>query len=79
MNLIDTYKNNQEKTSQTDVLVNIDSKHFIDDEVFQKVLAICEQIYQSTEINVSPRKIVNLLLKKADFEALRDQLIQQYL
>lgn len=53
-------------------------KHFIEDEVFQKLLAIRESIYLETEINVSPRKLVNMLLKKSDFDALRDQLINQY-
>ncbi len=53
-------------------------KHFIEDALFQKLLAIREEIYQATEIDVSPRKLVNLLLKEANFNALRDQLIQQY-
>jgi len=53
-------------------------KHFIDDAIFKKLLAIREEIYQQTDINVSPRKLVNLLLEQSDFEALRDQLIKQY-
>lgn len=53
-------------------------KHFVEDEIFQKLLAIRESIYLETEINVSPRKLVNMLLKKSDFDALRDQLIRQY-
>jgi len=53
-------------------------KHFIENELFEKLLAVREEIYQKTEINVSPRKLVNMLLKQSDFQALRDQLIQQY-
>ena len=53
-------------------------KHFIEDELFEKLLTIREAIYIKTEINVSPRKLVNMLLKQANFDALRDQLIQQY-
>ena len=64
------------------VMVNseleVQEKHFIENELFEKLLAVREAIYLKTEINVSPRKLVNMLLKKSDFEALRDQLIQQY-
>ena len=54
-------------------------KHFIEDEIFEQLLKVREEICQKTEINVSPRKLVNMLLKQSDFEVLRDQLIQQYL
>lgn len=53
-------------------------KHFIENELFEKLLAVREAIYLKTEINVSPRKLVNMLLKQSNFDALRDQLIQQY-
>ena len=55
-----------------------EEKHFIDNELFEKLLVIREEIYLKTEINVSPRKLVNLLLKQSNFDVLRDQLIQQY-
>jgi len=55
-----------------------ENKHFIEDALFQQLLDLREEIYQATEINVSPRKLVNLLLKQADFKILRDQLIKQY-
>jgi hypothetical protein len=67
-----------QQENQSEVVSNKDNKHFVDDELFQKLLAIREEIYQATEINVSPRKLVNMLLRQSDFEALRDQLIQQY-
>jgi hypothetical protein len=67
-----------QQENQSEVVSNKENKHFVDDELFQKLLAIREEIYQATEINVSPRKLVNMLLKRSDFEALRDQLIQQY-
>ena len=69
---------NQLNVTQLEPQTNKDNKHFIDDNLFQKLLAIREEIYESTEINVSPRKIVNLLLKKADFQALCQELIQRY-
>lgn len=69
---------NQLNVTQLEPQTNKDNKHFIDDNLFQKLLAIREEIYQATEINVSPRKLVNILLKQADFQALRDQLIRQY-
>lgn len=56
----------------------VQEKHFIEDEIFSQLLAIREEVYQATEINVSPRKLVNLLLKQSDLEGLRDQLIKQY-
>lgn len=55
-----------------------ENKHFIEDELFQKIIAIREEIYEATEINVSPRKIVNLLLNKSDLKALCQELIQRY-
>ena len=55
-----------------------DSKHFIEDDLFQQLLAIREEIYQATDINVSPRKLINMLLRQSDFNALRDQLIKLY-
>lgn len=54
------------------------SKNFIDDAIFEKLLAIREEVYQKTDINVSPRKLVNMLLQDANFEALRDNLIKKY-
>lgn len=73
-------ENNQENqsiVSRSAISANKE-KHFIEDEIFEQLLKVREEIYNKTEINVSPRKLVNMLLKKSDFEALRDQLIQQY-
>ena len=69
---------NQEQSDQPAVSANKESKHFIEDALFEQLLAIREEIYQSTEVNVSPRKLVNMLLKQSDFQVLRDQLIQRY-
>ena len=74
-----TQENTQENLSVVNRSVSDNKdKHFIENELFEKLLAVREEIYQKTEINVSPRKLVNLLLKQSDFNALRDQLIQQY-
>lgn len=59
-------------------VLEVQEKHFIENEVFEKLLALRDAIYLKTEINVSPRKLVNMLLKQSNFDALRDQLIQQY-
>lgn len=74
----DNQLSNNDNLNQIDINNRNETKHFIEDEIFQKILAIREEIYESTEINVSPRKIVNLLLKKADFQALCQELIQRY-
>ena len=75
MSKINTEKN---KSVIDSSVLDGQEKHFIENELFEKLLAVREEIYLKTEINVSPRKLVNMLLKKSDFEALRDQLIQQY-
>ncbi|MDP1573768.1 MAG: hypothetical protein Q8L78_02375 [Coxiellaceae bacterium] len=75
MSQINTEKN---KSVIDSSVLDGQEKHFIENELFEKLLAVREEIYLKTEINVSPRKLVNMLLKKSDFEALRDQLIQQY-
>jgi hypothetical protein len=54
------------------------NKHFIDDDLFQKLLAIRDEIYHATHVNPSPRKLVNLIIKQTDLTAIRDQLIKQY-
>ena len=78
---------NQKNTSETQPAINHSAisttltnkeKHFIDDDIFEQLLKIREEIYHKTEVNVSPRKLVNLLLKESDFTTLRDRLIQQY-
>jgi hypothetical protein len=70
---------NTEKNKSVDgSVLEVQEKHFIENEVFEKLLALRDAIYLKTEINVSPRKLVNMLLKQSSFEALRDQLIQQY-
>ena len=75
MSQINTEKN---KSVIDSSVLDGQEKHFIENELFEKLLAVREEIYLKTEINVSPRKLVNMILKKSDFEALRDQLIQQY-
>lgn len=57
---------------------NKDNKNFIDDAIFERILAIREEIYQKTDVNISPRKLVNQFLSNADFTALRDMLIKKY-
>ncbi len=75
MSQINTEKN---KSVIDSSVLDGQEKHFIENELFEKLLAVREEIYLKTEINVSPRKLVNMLLKQSNFDALRDQLIQQY-
>ena len=78
MSQIDKQSASQSNANQLERSSDNENKHFIEDELFKKLLAIREEIYQATEVNVSPRKLVNQLLKQADLQGLRDQLIQQY-
>ena len=68
----DTYEHNN-CTQLTE-----ESKHFIDDDLVNNLLAIREEIYKKTEINVSPRKLVNMIIRKSDINEIRDQLIKKY-
>jgi hypothetical protein len=77
MNEVNKTENNQEIVNKFHVSSNKEGKHFIEDAIFEKLLAIREEIYQQTDINVSPRKLVNSLLQQSDFEALRDKLVAQ--
>lgn len=74
--------NRMQETNDIDIKsVNVDNqdrKHLIEDALFQDILEIREDIYHAVEINVSVRKLVNMLLRQSNMKALRDQLIQQY-
>jgi hypothetical protein len=54
------------------------NKYFIDDDLFKKLLAIRDEIYQATHVNPSSRKLVNLIIKQTDLTVIREQLIKQY-
>lgn len=77
MSQVNKPPDSQEIVSQSQVLVNKD-KHFIEDKIFEKLLEVREEIYQKTDVNVSPRKLVNMLLEQSDFKALSHKLIEQY-
>ncbi len=78
MNPVNKQQDNQSAVNYAERSANKDNKHIIDDELFEKLLVIREDIYKATDINVSPRKLVNMLLRESDFQALRDKLIKQY-
>lgn len=61
-----------------DVVVDNASKHFIDDELFQRLLRVRDDIYEVTQVSPTIRKLVNLIIEKADLKAIQDQLIKQY-
>ena len=64
--------------SQSQGVIDKEARRFIDDDVYQQVLVMRHAIYQQTDVNVSPRKLVNMLLREADFQVLNVKLIQQY-
>ena len=64
--------------SENQLVIDKEVKRYIDDDVFQQVLVMRDTIYQQTDVNVSPRKLVNMLLRQSDFQALSIKLIQQY-
>lgn len=69
---------NQENSITENQSVNSKERHLISDENFKKLNAIREEVYQVTEVGPTVRKLVNLIIEKADLEIIRDQLIKQY-
>lgn len=61
-----------------DVLVSNNDKRFLDDEVFQRLLAVREEVYRVTDVSPAIRKLVNLIIERADLKAIQEQLIKQY-
>ncbi len=54
-------------------------KHLLNEEHFQRLTVIRDEVYKATEVNPTIRKLLYLIIEKADLEAIRDQLIKQYL
>jgi len=69
-----TYQDNQ-VTSQ---LIAAKEKHLIEDQNFQKLITVQEEIYQVTQVKPSLKKLVNLIIDQSDLVNIRDQLIKQY-
>ena len=65
-------------TVSDDVVVSNADKHFIDDELFQRLLKVRDDIYDVTQVRPTIRKLVNLIIDKADLKAIKDQLTKQY-
>lgn len=53
-------------------------KHLISDVHFQQLMALRDEVYQSTQVNPSIRKLLYLIIEKANLDTIREQLIQQY-
>ena len=68
---------NSDTVSEDAVISNAD-KHFIDDELFQRLLTVRDDIYDVTQVRPTIRKLVNLIIDKADLKAIKDQLTKQY-
>ncbi len=63
---------------ENQVVIEKEVRHFIEDDVFQKLSAVRESVYQATDVSISIRNLVNILLKQANFEVLCDERIQRY-
>jgi len=72
-NMLDATQENQSSYP-----VKEKESHLIQDEHFQKLLNLQEDIYQATRVKPSMYKLVNLILEKSDLNAIREQLIRQY-
>lgn len=74
------YENKSEDSSivSDDALVSNNDKRFLDDEIFQRLLIVREEVYRVTDVSPAIRKLVNLIIEKADLKAIQDQLIKQY-
>jgi hypothetical protein len=57
---------------------NSKDKHLISDAHFQRLTALRDDVYQATEVNPTIRKLLYLIIERADLEAIRHQLISQY-
>lgn len=68
----------QENNITDNQSVNSKERHLITDENFKKLNDIREEVYQTTEVSPTVRKLVNLIIEKAYLEVIRDQLIKQY-
>lgn len=53
-------------------------KHFIEDHHFERLQTIRNEVYQATEVNITLRKLVNLIIEQADLKSICNQLIKQY-
>ena len=67
-----------DKNNQTSTVQKGKDKHFIEDDHFQKLISVLDDIYNTTQVRPSLRKLVNLIIKKADINTIREQLIKQY-
>ena len=47
-------------------------KHLIHDEHFQRLTALRDEVYQATEVNPTVRKLLYLIIDRADLESIRD-------
>lgn len=75
------YSETQSTDNQSVINATIQSskdKHLIHDEHFQQLTALRDEVYQATEVSPTIRKLLYLIIEKADLEVIRDQLIKQY-
>ncbi len=74
----DTHSTNNQ-SSVNSVAPASKDKHLINDEHFQRLTALRDEVYKATEVNPTVRKLLYLIIERADLKAIRDQLIKQYL
>lgn len=68
----------QDKPTAVAQSMTTKDKHLIDENNFQKLIQVQEDIYNMTEVRPSLRKLVNLIIDEVDIDAIKNQLIKQY-
>ena len=64
--------------SENQVGIEKEERYFIEEDVFQKLLELRDSVYQATDVGISIRKLVNMLLRQVNFLVLYDELVQKY-
>lgn len=64
--------------SENQVGIEKEERYFIEEDVFQKLLELRDSVYQTTDVGISIRKLVNMLLRQVNFGMLYDELVQKY-
>ena len=55
-----------------------EANHLLQNDTFQRLLALQENIYQATKVKPSMHKLVNLIINQSDLKIIQETLIQQY-
>jgi hypothetical protein len=73
----DTFINDETSTNKTQRSESKNS-HFITDTNFQNLIHTLDEIYDTTQVKPSLKKLVNLIIEQTDIDIIKQQLIDQY-